>query len=95
MSLFPFPTAGPSETNRSGLASLISEQERYQARRPDELTLRQASEAIDDFKAAGVGAYCGSYPSGQTPVNHASRCDWSRLRLVTKTRSIIGPRAYW
>ena len=34
--------------------------ERYQARRPDELTLRQASEAIDDLKAAGVGAGSGS-----------------------------------
>jgi hypothetical protein len=33
--------------------------DRYQAQRPDELTLPQASEAIDDLKAAGVRAAGG------------------------------------
>jgi hypothetical protein len=33
---------------------------RYQTARPNELTLRQASEAIDDLRAIGVGAAGGS-----------------------------------
>jgi hypothetical protein len=32
----------------------------YQARRPEDLTIRQASEAIDDLKAFGAGAEGGS-----------------------------------
>jgi hypothetical protein len=32
----------------------------FQARRPEDLTIRQASEAIDDLKATGVGAEAGS-----------------------------------
>jgi hypothetical protein len=34
--------------------------DRYQTRRPDELTLRQASETIDDLKAAAVETAAGS-----------------------------------
>ena len=34
--------------------------QRYQTHRPDELSLRQASEAIDDLRAAGVGAANGA-----------------------------------
>jgi hypothetical protein len=32
----------------------------YQAQRPEDLSIRQASEAIDDLKATGVGAEAGS-----------------------------------
>ena len=34
--------------------------ERYHAHRPDELSIRQASETIDDLKAAGAGAANGT-----------------------------------